>query len=227
MDAFVASSKLCIGQQKQVKLCRSSSIRMSVRDEQSSERLMSELTRLHTGLATMAIMGTPFGALAGEAAADESVLKTLFKTKVLALAHPLAMWGAVGYAGYVFYLGSQARTLRTTADQEVKKDLAKKKPGQKHFVLSAWLLAATTFFTFEGMANTYTRTGKLFPGPHLYAGLGIVSILAFMTALVPAMQKNQLWARNTHFTLAVGALGLFGWQAKTGMDIVGKLLGFK
>mmetsp|Transcript_39461 Transcript_39461/g.156695 ORF Transcript_39461/g.156695 Transcript_39461/m.156695 type:complete len:177 (-) Transcript_39461:1899-2429(-) len=154
MVGFVASSKLCVGQQRHVKACRSSSIRMSVRDDQSSEGLMSELTKFHTGLATMAIMGTPFGALAQDAAADESALKTLFKTKALSLAHPAAMWVVVGYAGYLFYLGSQVRTLRTTTNQDVKKDLAKKKPGQKHFNLSAWLLAGTTFFTFEGMVCT-------------------------------------------------------------------------
>jgi hypothetical protein len=37
-------------------------------------------------------------------------------------------------------------------------------------VWGSLLLAAGTGIAIEGCANTFMRTGKLFPGPHLYAG---------------------------------------------------------
>ena len=77
------------------------------------------------------------------------------------------------------------------------------------------------------MANTYSRTGKLFPGPHLYAGLSIVALMSVMSSFVPYMQKGKEWAKSAHFSLAFIVVSLFGWQAKSGMDIVAKLLKWK
>lgn len=48
--------------------------------------------------------------------------------------------------------------------------------------------------------------------------------MSVMSAMVPHMQKGKDWARNTHFSLAFVVTGLFLWQAKSGMVIVGKLL---
>jgi Protein of unknown function (DUF4079) len=44
--------------------------------------------------------------------------------------------------------------------------------GRKHYKLAGVLLCATVAGTYLGMANAFTRTGRLFPGPHLYLGLG-------------------------------------------------------
>lgn len=54
--------------------------------------------------------------------------------------------------------------------------------------------------------------GKLFPGPHLYAGAGIVALWAVAAALVPAMQKGNDTARTVHITLNCINIGLFAWQ---------------
>ena len=78
--------------------------------------------------------------------------------------------------------------------------------------------------TIGGMAVTYINTGKLFVGPHLLAGLGMVALISISAALVPLMQKGNELARITHITLNVVILVLFGWQAFTGMDIVQRIL---
>ena len=54
--------------------------------------------------------------------------------------------------------------------------------------------------------------GKLFPGPHLYAGAGIVALWATAASLVPAMQKGNDTARTLHITLNCINIGLFAWQ---------------
>lgn len=239
-----------------------STMKMDGKEDGGLSNLMTQWTAL-----TTFCVGLSVHPLMAEAAEDgggvKDQLKTLFKTKAVSLAHPTAMWLLFGSAVFAFYLGNQVRELRTTKDSERKKELAKAKPGARHFNLTAGVLAAMTFFTFEGMvsaqttgfkrtnqmgknsnlhlqcflsflfcqltdqANTFTRTGKLFPGPHLYNGLGLVTVMAFMSALVPQMQKGKGWARNTHYSLAVVALGLFGWQAQSGLQITFKLLGIK
>jgi hypothetical protein len=78
----------------------------------------------------------------------------------------------------------------------------------------------------EGCLNTYTRTGKLFPGPHLFAGAAIVALWALAAALVPAMQKGNQNARNAHIALNAVNVGLFIWQIPTGFDIVNKVFQF-
>eukprot|EP00177_Eucheuma_denticulatum_P001627 GFKZ01002924.1.p1 GENE.GFKZ01002924.1~~GFKZ01002924.1.p1 ORF type:complete len:246 (-),score=19.78 GFKZ01002924.1:593-1330(-) len=158
-------------------------------------------------------------------AVPESVIET-FKSKPASLTHPIAMWLIFGTVLYTFYLGFQSRRIRS-AEPEQRKELVKGKFGQRHLQTSSALFAVMTLATFEGMANTYTRTGKLFPGPHLYAGLGLVALMSVMSAVVPYMQKGKDWARGAHFGMAFLCVGLFGWQAKSGMVIVGKLLGWK
>lgn len=54
--------------------------------------------------------------------------------------------------------------------------------------------------------------GKLFPGPHLYAGAGIVALWAVAASLVPAMQKGSEAARTLHITLNCVNIALFAWQ---------------
>jgi hypothetical protein len=58
----------------------------------------------------------------------------------------------------------------------------------------------------------------------LLVGLGMVSLMASAAALVPWMQKGRDWARYTHITLNLILIGLFGWQAVTGMDIVQRII---
>jgi hypothetical protein len=43
-------------------------------------------------------------------------------------------------------------------------------------------------------------------------------------SLTPLMQKGNDWARNTHIFLKVLLLGLFGWQAVTGVEILQRII---
>lgn len=70
------------------------------------------------------------------------------------------------------------------------------------------------------MAVTYINTGKIFFGSHLIVGLIVVSLIVTSASLSPFMQRGNMWARNIHFALNIGVLGLFGWQAITGIQVV-------
>jgi hypothetical protein len=48
--------------------------------------------------------------------------------------------------------------------------------------------------------------------------------LAIAASLTPFMQKGNDWARNTHIFLNVLLLGLFGWQAVTGVEILQRII---
>ena len=69
------------------------------------------------------------------------------------------------------------------------------------------------------------RAGKLFPGPHLYAGAAIVVLWGLAAAMVPAMAKGNDGARNAHITFNALNVGLFLWQVPTGLEIVYKVRG--
>ena len=67
-------------------------------------------------------------------------------------------------------------------------------------------------FSVSGAFNTFLRTGKLFPGPHLYAGMAITVLWALAAALVPSMQKGNETARSAHIALNTVNVLLFAWQ---------------
>jgi len=137
--------------------------------------------------------------------------------------HPLIMWGLFAVTIYALYSGIQSRRTRTAA-KEIRKELVKKKFGLKHHQIGSILLALMVGFNMEGMAVTYINNGKLFFGPHLIAGLIMVAIMAIATALVPYMQKGSEIARYSHISLNITILGLFGWQAISGMEILQRII---
>lgn len=96
----------------------------------------------------------------------------------------------------------------------------------KHWLWGSVLLASGVGIAIEGCVNTYMRTGKLFPGPHLFAGAAIVALWAGAAALVPAMTKGDNNARQAHIALNALNVGLFLWQVPTGLEIVGKVFQF-
>ena len=110
--------------------------------------------------------------------------------------------------------------------QAYRSKLSKEGNRDKHFNTGSLLLGAGVLFSIEGGLNTYIRVGKLFPGPHLYAGLGITLLWALAASLVPAMQKGNEAARVGHITLNVANMALFLWQVPTGLEIVGKVFQF-
>ena len=114
----------------------------------------------------------------------------------------------------------------TKPNQQERKDLVAGGFRDKHSAAGAVLLAFGVGIAVEGCLNTWMRTGKLFPGPHLFAGAGIVVLWALAAALVPSMQKGNETARSAHIALNALNLALFAWQVPTGFDIVNKVFQF-
>jgi hypothetical protein len=137
--------------------------------------------------------------------------------------HPLLMWTLLALSIYALYLGVQIRRTRS-AEGDAKKELIKGKYNIKHYQMGSLLLALMVLGSIGGMAITYINNGKLFFGSHLLAGLGMMGLIASSAALSPYMQKGQDWARTTHIALNIVLVGLFGWQAVTGMQIVQRIL---
>lgn len=137
--------------------------------------------------------------------------------------HPILMWVLLGLTVYALYLGIQYSKIRS-ADKETRKELLQKNFGQRHHQIGSILLSLMVLGSIGGMAITYINNGKLFVGPHLLAGLGMTGIIAVSASLVPYMQKGNSIARTTHVSLNILLLGLFGWQAISGMQIVQKIV---
>lgn len=109
---------------------------------------------------------------------------------------------------------------------EERKALLKGSFRDRHFNAGSILLGFGVLESVGGGVNTYLRTGKLFPGPHLYAGAGITVLWALAAALVPAMQRGNETARNLHIALNALNVLLFISQIPTGFDIVLKVFEF-
>lgn len=105
-----------------------------------------------------------------------------------------------------------------------RKSLAEAGPRDKHFQQGAFLAFIGTVFAIEGPLNTYARAGKLFPGPHLYAGAGLVCLWALAAACVPAMQKGSDLARSVHIGANAAGIAMFAWQVSSGLPILFKVI---
>ena len=137
--------------------------------------------------------------------------------------HPALMWVLLAISFYALYLGLQIRRTRS-AEGEVKKELIKGKFTIKHHQMGSLLLALMVTGAVGGMAVTYINNGKLFVGPHLLAGLGMTAIIAIAASLTTKKKKGNDLARNTHIFLNVVLLGLFGWQAVSGLEILQRII---
>ena len=137
--------------------------------------------------------------------------------------HPVVMWVLLGISIYALYLGLKIRKTRSATGDE-KKELIQGKFGDRHYKWGSALLALMILGSIGGMAVTYINNSKLFFGPHLLVGLSMTAIIATSASLVPFMKKGSDIARSAHITLNVILVGLFGWQAVTGMQIVQKIL---
>lgn len=137
--------------------------------------------------------------------------------------HPLLMWVLLGLFVYAAYLGIQIQRTRS-AEGEAKKKLIQGKFNVRHYQFGSILLALMVLGNIGGMAITYVVNQKLFVGAHLLAGLGMTGLIATSASLSPFMQKGQNWARYTHISLNMVLLGLFAWQAVTGMQIVQRII---
>jgi uncharacterized membrane protein len=137
--------------------------------------------------------------------------------------HPALMWILFALSLYALYLGVKVRRTRS-AEGEEKKELIKGKYNVKHYQVGSVLMALMILGSIGGMAITYINSGKLFVGAHLLAGLGMTGLIAVSASLSPFMQKGADWARYSHIFLNVAVLGLFGWQAITGVEIVQRII---
>lgn len=115
-------------------------------------------------------------------------------------------------------LDAKIEELKATRKQLQGADLK-----EKHHQTGSILLSAGVTVSLLGAFNTYMRAGKLFPGPHLYAGMACTALWACAAALVPAMQKGNEAARVAHIGFNVINVGLFAWQVVTGLDIMFKV----
>jgi hypothetical protein len=141
----------------------------------------------------------------------------------LQFAHPLIMWVLLALSLYAAYLGLQVQRTRNASAEE-RKELIKGRYNDKHHKIGSIILALMVAGCIGGMAVTYINNGKLFFGPHLLAGLGMTALVAFSASLSPFMQKGANWARIGHILLNFGILGLFVWQAFSGIEIIQKIL---
>ena len=137
--------------------------------------------------------------------------------------HPVLMWALLLLSLYAAYLGLQIQRTRTAQGEE-KKELIKGKFNLKHYQIGSILLGLMVAGSIGAMAVTYINNGKLFFGSHLLVGLGMTGLIAFSASLSPFMQKGANWARMTHILLNFALIGLFTWQAVTGVQIVQRIL---
>jgi hypothetical protein len=150
--------------------------------------------------------------------------ETLHTIKVWSqFAHPILMWVLLIMTLYAGYLGFQIRRTRS-AEGETKKELIRGRFNIRHYQLGSILLAFMVIGSIGAMGATYINSGKLFVNPHLIAGLGMTGLIATSAALSPYMQKGHDWARYSHIALNLVLVGLFAWQAVTGMQIVQNII---
>lgn len=147
-----------------------------------------------------------------------AVLKAIFT-----YFHPVLMWTVFALCVYALYLGLKVRKIRAVTGEE-RKQLIKGRFHIKHHQVGAILLSLMVLGSIGGIGVTYVNNGKLFVGPHLIAGLGMTGLVAIAASLSPFMQRGSLMARNFHLAVSVIILGLFGWEAFTGMEIVQKIM---
>lgn len=137
--------------------------------------------------------------------------------------HPIMMWILFALSIYALYLGIKVKRTRQ-ADKEQRKELIKGNFKERHHQVGSIFLALIVLGTVGGMAVTYINNGKLFVGPHLLAGLGMMVMVTISASLVPYMQKGNKFARLSHVGLNMTMLMIFAWQAFTGVQIVQKIL---
>lgn len=138
-------------------------------------------------------------------------------------AHPILMWVLLVATLYAGYLGLQVRRTRN-AEGDEKKELIKGRFNIRHYQLGSILLACMVLGSIVAIAVTYINNGKLFVAPHLIVGLGMTGLIATSAALSPYMQKGHDWARYSHIGLNLVLVGLFAWQAVTGVQIIQNIL---
>jgi hypothetical protein len=141
-------------------------------------------------------------------------------------------WGASEDAAAKSTMEKDLATLKSAMDvdaqisalSDTRKGLIAQNLKDKHQLTGSILLGAGVSVSILGALNTYMRAGKLFPGPHLYAGMAITILWAVAASVTPAMQKGNEQARAAHIACNAVNVALFAWQVPTGLQIMAKVI---
>ena len=142
---------------------------------------------------------------------------------LLPLLHPLLMWVILALTLYTLYLGIQISRLRS-ANGEVKDKLVHGNFPIKHYQMGSLLLVLIILGSLGGLTATYLVAGKIILNSHLIAGLLMTGLIVVSASLSPFMRGGNQWLRSVHVTLNFILIGLFIWQASTGIQLVQKML---
>lgn len=154
-------------------------------------------------------------------------VKTLFASLPASLIHPIAMsllivlwfWGA--YLGLRIFLYRRQNIISIPATTT---DTAAPPGGSfSHKEATSLLLSATVLGMLFGMANTFTRTSRLFPGPHLYGGLVLILLLSVQVSLSVLFNKYQ-FLRIPHLISGIAVLILLLNQLWSGIGLTQSLI---
>lgn len=92
-----------------------------------------------------------------------------------------------------------------------------------HPKLASVLLLCTVVGMFCGMGNTFSRTGRLFPGAHLYCAFGLVTVICTNVALAPFLRERPK-LRLVHTAVGGFAILLIIAQVYSGVALTVQLI---
>lgn len=146
---------------------------------------------------------------------------TWFTHKAGSLIHPLLMLILATLWVVTWLLGLQVKKTRSEESTEATPLMSAPRPvlERYHHKLSASLLFLTSFSMFLGMFNTYQRSGRLFPGPHLYGGFFLLLAVSLNVAMVPWF-KDAPSARGFHAVVGFAVILTIAWQIWSGLPIL-------
>lgn len=139
--------------------------------------------------------------------------------------HPIAMSVIVPLWFGAAVLGLMARRSRLSPAQGEETPLLERdvtttsRKKRWHYKLASTLLSLTVFFTMVAMFNTYKRSGRLFPGPHLYGAFWFLFVASVNVALVPWFTQTNV-VRNVHALLGLCGMLLLINQFWSGIPIL-------
>lgn len=147
---------------------------------------------------------------------------TWFTHKAGSLIHPVLMLALATLWVITWLLGLQVKNTRSVERTEAT-PLVSSVPRpvlqRYHHKLSASLFFLTAFTMFLGMFNTYSRAGRLFPGPHLYGGFFFLLAVSLNVALVPWF-KDAPVVRGFHSVVGFVVILTIAWQIWSGLPIL-------
>lgn len=151
-----------------------------------------------------------------------AVLRYMFTSLPGSLLHPVGMVVICSCWVLAAVLGFQVRMHRTNfgAVSQPGDPLLEGRSSRRkrHHQVAAGLYTATIAFTLCAMFNTFLRTGRLFPGPHLYGAAILICLLSFNVGMVPHMSSSER-VRIAHSVVGAAVILLLLPQFLSGLKI--------